>query len=212
MHSLSLSWAGELYQLKGGPILLNHSSLPFVTMDEIVREGDPILREVTEPVTLPLSEEERTKVNRMMEFLKKSQDEKAAEQYGLRAGIGLSANQIGWNKRVFVVYFTDDQDRQLEYIFCNPKLVSHSAAMIYLESGEGCLSVDRPVDGYVPRYEKVTVQAYTPDGQLFKLKLKGFAAVVFQHEYDHLNGVMFYDHINKKDPFRLPDAEYIRPL
>ncbi|MEW4372556.1 peptide deformylase [Paenibacillus kandeliae] len=191
---------------------MNQSSLPFVTMDEIVREGDPILRKVTEPVNLPLSDEERTTVNRMMEFLKQSQDEKAAEKYGLRPGIGLSANQIGWDARVFVVYFTDDQDRQLEYVFCNPKIVSHSAAMTYLEHGEGCLSVDRPVDGYVPRYEKVTVQAFTPEGQSFKLKLKGFSAIVFQHEYDHLNGVMFYDHINRQDPFTLPETEFIKPL
>lgn len=191
---------------------MNNSSISFITMDEIVREGDPILRKVVDPVKLPLSEEDRKRANRMMEFLKKSQDEQLAEKYGLRPGIGLSANQIGWNGRVFVVYFTDDQDRQLEYIFCNPKLVSHSTAMVYLEHGEGCLSVDRDVEGFVPRYEKITIKAFNPEGKPFTLKLKGFAAVVMQHELDHLNGVMFYDHMDKKDPNRLPDVEFIRPL
>jgi len=60
--------------------------------------------------------------------------------------------------------------------------------------------------------EKITIKAFTPDGKPFTLKLKGFEAVVIQHELDHLNGVMFYDHINKKDPSRLPEVEFIRPL
>lgn len=72
-------------------------------------------------------------------------------------------------------------------------------------SGEGCLSVDREIPGYVPRYARITVKAVTLEGKEVKLRLKGYAAVVFQHEIDHLNGTMFYDRINKEDPFAQPD-------
>ena len=74
----------------------------------------------------------------------------------------------------------------------------------YLTTGEGCLSVDREVEGYIPRYARITVKAINLDGEPIKLRLKGYAAVVFQHEIDHLNGIMFYDHINKKSPYTPP--------
>jgi peptide deformylase len=74
-----------------------------------------------------------------------------------------------------------------------------------LDSGEGCLSVDRVVEGYVPRYSRITVKATTLEGDEIKLRLKGMLSIVFQHEIDHLNGIMFYDHIDKEDPYRHPD-------
>ncbi len=75
----------------------------------------------------------------------------------------------------------------------------------HLQGGEGCLSVDREVPGYVPRYTRITVKATSINGEEVKLRLKGLPAIVFQHEIDHLNGVMFYDHINKENPFAAPD-------
>ncbi len=76
-----------------------------------------------------------------------------------------------------------------------------------MTSGEGCLSVDRDVDGFVPRYARITVKAFDPDGNEFKMRLKGLPAIAFQHELDHLNGIMFYDHIDATAPYRdIPDA------
>lgn len=171
-----------------------------ITMEDIVREGDPILQQSTRPVQLPPSQEDRETLQCMMEYLQNSQDEAIAEQYKLRPGVGLSANQIGLNKRMFVAYITDDNDEAKAYTLINPKIISHSVAMIYLPDGEGCLSVDRPIPGLVPRYERITVKGYDASGKEVQLKLRGYASIVFQHEIDHLDGIMFYDRINKDNP------------
>lgn len=182
-----------------------------ITMDDIVREGDPILRKVLDEVNMPPTEEDKAELRCMLQFLKNSQDPEIASKCNLRAGVGLSANQIGLNKRMFAVYIADE-DGEKAYTVFNPKLVSHSVSMIYLPQGEGCLSVDRKVDGFVPRYERIKVRAYDLDGNEVLIKLKGYPAIVFQHEMDHLNGIMFYDHINKDNPFALPANTDIRSL
>lgn len=183
-----------------------------LTMKDIVREGHPSLRTVTEEVGLPLSEEDQETLECMMQYIKNSQNPKLAKKYKLREGVGLSANQIGLNKRMFVMCFEDEKGKLYEEAIINPKIISHSAAMIYLPQGEGCLSVDREVAGYVPRYERIKVKAVNMNGEEIKLRLKGFAAIVFQHELDHLNGVMFYDHINSENPFKLPENVEIKSL
>lgn len=183
-----------------------------ITMKDIKREGAKILRKVTNQVSLPPSEEDVEELACMLQYLKNSQDEELAKRYKLRPGVGLSANQIGLDKSMFAAYFTDEFGEQHEYMLINPKIVSHSVAMTYLQDGEGCLSVDRPVKGYVPRYQKVKVKAFDPQGNEVTLSLKGYGAIVFQHEIDHLNGIMFYDHINKQNPYALPANVPIEPL
>lgn len=176
-----------------------------ITMKDIVREGDPILREVTKEVTVPLTEEDRGTLIAMMQYLKNSQDPAVAKKYGLRPGIGLSANQIGLNKRMFTAYFTNEKGEPQEHYLINPKIISHSVGVIFLPEGEGCLSVDRDVKGYVPRYERIKVKAYNLDGEEVTLRFKGIPSIIMQHEIDHLNGIMFYDRIDKNDPFKIPD-------
>ncbi|WP_339215495.1 peptide deformylase [Ornithinibacillus sp. FSL M8-0202] len=176
-----------------------------LTMDDIVREGHPSLREVAKEVTLPPSEEEVSLLKEMLEFLQNSQDEKICARYNLRPGVGLAAPQLGINKRMIAVHFEDGNGNQYSYGLFNPKIVSHSVEKAYLTVGEGCLSVDRNVEGFVPRYARITVTATDIDGNPVKLRLKDYAAIVFQHEIDHLNGVMFYDHIDKENPFAIPE-------
>ncbi|MBG9586739.1 peptide deformylase [Cytobacillus firmus] len=176
-----------------------------ITMKDIVREGDPVLREVTKEVTVPLTEEDRGTLIAMMQYLKNSQDPAAAKKYGLRPGIGLSANQIGLNKRMFTAYFTNEKGEPQEHYVINPKIISHSVGVIFLPEGEGCLSVDRDVKGYVPRYERIKVKAHNLDGEEVTLRFKGIPSIIMQHEIDHLNGIMFYDRIDKNDPFKIPD-------
>lgn len=176
-----------------------------ITMDDIVREGHPALREKTEEVPVPPSEEDIQLLRDMLTFIKNSQDEDTANEYNLRPGVGLAAPQLGINKRMCAVHFEDLKGKQYSYGLINPKVVSHSVEQAYLSTGEGCLSVDRDVEGYVPRNARITVKAIGMDGEPLKLRLRDYAAIVVQHEIDHLNGVMFYDHINQNNPFAIPE-------
>ncbi|MBP2114989.1 peptide deformylase [Paenibacillus silagei] len=183
-----------------------------ITMEDIIREGDPVLRTVAEPVQLPLQAEDRGVLQSMMQFLKNSQDAEMSAKYKLRSGVGLSANQIGISKRMFVMFLKDDNGKNVEYTWVNPKIISHSLAMVYLPESEGCLSVDRPVHGFVPRYESVKVRGFDLNGEVVTQKFKGYQAIIIQHEMDHLDGMMFYDRINPQNPFKLPQDVEIRSL
>ena len=176
-----------------------------ITMKDIVREGDPILNQATKEVSLPPSEEDKETLISMMNFLKNSQDSNLAKKYNLRPGVGLSANQIGLNKRMFTAFLTDEKGKEHEYAIINPKIISHSVSMIYLPQGEGCLSVDRDIKGFVPRYERIKVKGINLTGEEVLLKVSGYSSIVVQHEIDHLDGIMFYDRMNKENPFQLPD-------
>lgn len=182
-----------------------------ITMKDIVKEGSEILRKNTEEVKIPVSNEDKDALLCMLQYLKNSQDPNISQKYKLRPGSGLSANQIGLNKRMFAALFNDGKIDK-EYMLINPKIVSHSLNMIYLPQGEGCLSVDREVTGNVPRYERIKVKAYDINGQEQIFKFKGYGSIVIQHEIDHLNGIMFYDRINKENPFKLPNDIEIESL
>lgn len=182
-----------------------------ITMKDIVKEGADILRKKTQEVRVPLSKEDKDALLCMLQYLKNSQDPVISKKYHLRPGSGLSANQIGLDKRMFAALF-DDGQKDNEYMLINPKIISHSINMIYLPEGEGCLSVDREVKGFVPRYERIKVKAYNLDGEEVIFKFKGYSSIVIQHEIDHLNGIMFYDRINKENPFKLPENVAITSL
>ena len=88
----------------------------------------------------------------------------------------------------------------------NPKVLSHSVQEACLGEGEGCLSVDREVPGYVVRAARITVSYFDAEGEKHKIRLKNYNAIVVQHEIDHINGIMFYDHIDEKNPLQLKDG------
>lgn len=164
---------------------------------------DPILYEKAKEVEMPLSPEKRELILEMIEYLKASQDDKLAEKYHIRAGVGIAAPQIGISERFYAVYLKTD-DKVYEYGLVNPKIISTSFKKAYLENGEGCLSVPKDVEGYVYRYYKVTIQAFdVVSNSEVTLRLTGYPAIVFQHEYDHLDGVLYIDRIDKKDPFKV---------
>ena len=175
-----------------------------ITMKDIIRDGHPTLREVAQEVVMPASDEDKKTLNSLLEYTKMSQDPEMAEKYALRPGIGLAAPQINISKRMFAIHIEDDNS-QHSYTLFNPKIVSHSIEKTYLTSGEGCLSVDENIPGYVPRYARITVKAVDHDGNNVKLRIRGLAAIAVQHELDHLNGIMFYDYINQKNPYHEPE-------
>ncbi|AIM24512.1 peptide deformylase Def [Melissococcus plutonius] len=181
-----------------------------LTMDDIIREGNPTLRQIAKEVPVPLTEDDINLGREMLTFLKNSQDPIKAEEMHLRGGVGLAAPQLDISKRIIAVHIPDlDPDQSemlLSTVMYNPKIVSHSVQDACLSEGEGCLSVDREVSGYVVRHHKITITYFDETNEKHKLRLKGYAAIVVQHEIDHINGVLFYDHINQKSPFALKDG------
>lgn len=189
-----------------------------INMKDIIREGNPTLRAVAEEVTFPLSDQEIILGEKMLQFLHNSQDPVMAEKMGLRGGVGLAAPQLDISKRIIAVLVPNPEDEEgnppaeayaLREIMYNPKVVSHSVQDAALGEGEGCLSVDREVPGYVVRHARVTVEYSNKDGEKKRIKLKGYNSIVVQHEIDHINGIMFYDRINETDPFAIKDGMLI---
>lgn len=184
-----------------------------ILMKDIIDDTNPLIREISEPVPLPLSAEDEQLALDMYEYLRNSQDEELSETYGLRPGVGLAAIQLGIKKRMcaILVYDFDDDGNiidQTSYVLVNPKIVSYSERSAYLKDGEGCLSVLNEHQGYVPRHHKITVTAYDAlTKKDIRIIARGYLAIVFQHEFDHFDGRLFYDHIDKANPFkRIPNA------
>ncbi|MGX7109390.1 peptide deformylase [Facklamia miroungae] len=178
-----------------------------LTMKDIIKEGHPTLRLKAKKVTFPMDPSLKQKAMEMLEFLKNSQDKEKAEKYGLRPGVGLAAPQINISKQIFAmhIYQFDDEGNisgeEMSQIFVNPVITRHSVQEVALSEGEGCLSVDREVEGYVPRPQRITLKYQDLEGNEHSLKLRNYQAVVAQHEIDHLHGIMFYDHINEQAPW-----------
>lgn len=176
-----------------------------IRMKDILDEADKRLRVVSKEVSFPLEKKDKELINDMLEYLRNSQTEELAEKYDLRPGMGLAAIQMGVAKRYFVVVNEIDEGEFETYVLINPKIISNSMEKIYVDSGEGCLSVNRPVEGIVPRYARVTVEAYDIEGRKIHVRAREELAIAFQHELDHLNGIIFVDHIDKKNPFKGKD-------
>ena len=174
-------------------------------MSDILDEKEKILREKSQEVTFPLSEERKQTVKDIIEFLTNSQIPELSEKYDLRPGMGLAAIQLGIKERFFVVVHEYDEGLFDNYVIFNPKLVSNSEEIIYVGEGEGCLSVNREVCGIVPRYARVTLEGYDEEGRHIRIRGREELAVAFQHELDHLDGILFTDKIDPKDPFKNKD-------
>ena len=176
----------------------------------IILDGDPILRQKASEVALPLSDEDRALLTDMIEYVRNSHDEEYCKANNVRASVGIAAPQIAVSKKLLAISI-EDGETSVEFALANPKIVSNSTQLSYLENGESCLSVTPDVEGIVPRFARVTVRAYNMlTDRLENIRLSGYPAIVMQHEIDHLYGHLYYDHINKKDPWRkIPGAQII---
>ncbi len=172
---------------------------------DILDEKDKRLRTVSKEVEFPLTKKDEEAIDKMIKYLHDSQIPELAEKYNLRPGMGMSAIQLGIPKRYFVVVWEVGEQEFETYILVNPKIISNSVEQIYVSEGEGCLSVNRPVEGIIPRYARVTVEAYDLEGRKVQVRAREELAVCFQHEIDHLNGILFVDHIDPKNPYKGKD-------
>ncbi|MBI4118468.1 MAG: peptide deformylase [Parcubacteria group bacterium] len=160
-------------------------------MAKILQKEHPILRGTAENV--PLADIGSKK---MMGVISDMQDAMHKEE----DAIAIAAPQIGVPLRLFVVsgkMFTEVEERedgalvrQYDKVFVNPKVKKRSRKQQELE--EGCLSV-RWKYGFVKRADKITVEAYDEKGEKFTRGASGLLAQIFQHEIDHLDGILFID-------------------
>ncbi len=188
-------------------------------MKDIIQDGHPTLRLRAKEVKMPLNKEDLDTLRDMMELVINSQDDKLAEKYNLRASVGLAAPQINISKKMFVMYTMDESfEKEYKFAVVNPKIISFSEQQTYIPGGEGCLSVDENITGLVKRAKRIKakvtlVNLETGETVDKTLKLNGYPGIVFQHEYDHLLGVLFVDKMNRYLPdiepihFKIPEQE-----
>lgn len=186
-------------------------------MKDIIQEGHPTLRKRAKEVVLPLSQADLDYLRQMMEYIIMSQDDDKVREFQLRPAVGLSAPQINISKKMFCMHTPDETGEIMHsYAVVNPKIIATSEEQTYLPGGEGCLSVDEEKNGLVPRAKKIKAKAHLVDldtGNVTStlLKLSGFPAIVFQHEYDHLLGILFVDKVKDAlpgiEPVKFKDEE-----
>lgn len=140
----------------------------------IVKEPDPVLREIAKPVT------------KFNANLKKLLKDMAETMYDAN-GVGLAAPQIGISKRVIVVDIGDEENGLIEMV--NPVILERDGEQV---GPEGCLSIPN-LNGEVLRADRILVEGQDSEGNTFQVEAFGYLSRAFQHEVDHLNGVLFTD-------------------
>lgn len=110
-------------------------------------------------------------------------------------GIGIAAPQVGINKNVFWVQRFDKEGEPFEF-YINPKIIWRSA--LFRKGMEGCLSIP-DINGEVLRNYTIQLTYYDKEGKFHEEIVEGFTAVVFQHEYDHLNGILFTTRLKEQE-------------
>lgn len=151
----------------------------------IVKLGNPILRQSSSIVT-DVKDEDITKlIDDLMKTLVETN------------GVGIAAPQVAANYRLFIVASRPNPRYpnapfMEPIVMINPKIIEHSTETV--KGWEGCLSVPG-IRGLVPRYQFITVEYTDVNGDLKNVKLEDFVARIFQHEHDHLDGIVFLDRV-----------------
>ena len=150
---------------------------------DIVIYPNTVLRTKSEPI-LEITEEIKELAYNMIETMYHA------------PGIGLAANQVGVAKRLIVVDVTSEEEKLSDpnhkpFILINPEIVQTEGEINY---EEGCLSIP-DIREMVARHNKITVKGLNIDGEEMTIDAEGLLAVCFQHEIDHIDGVLFIDHL-----------------
>lgn len=152
--------------------------------------GASVLRDIAKPV-----EQDEFGSKALASLIARMRKVVAGEEFG----VAIAAPQVGASKRLFVLaekafQDTDAAPGTLQTVFINPEIIRLSRKKS--EMAEGCLSV-RGKYGTVIRHEKASVRAYTQDGRAFVYHATGLIAQIFQHECDHLDGILYVDKAEK---------------
>jgi peptide deformylase len=160
---------------------------PVRTIHKIVKYGDPVL------------EKPGATIKRFDAELEQLAEDMFATMYASQ-GVGLAAPQIGKSIRLTVVDVTTGKNPEAKIVMVNPEII-HAEGEVREE--EGCLSIPG-FRGYVVRPQFVTVRAQNAKGETFEIRGENLLARAFCHELDHLNGVLFLQHLSilKRDLIR----------
>ncbi len=181
-----------------------------INAETIVKDNNVAIRNKSVDVKLPLSEEDRDLLMDMYNYVIDSTDEEIAEKENLQPAVGISAIQVGVNKKMMAIVIKNkDGDIVYQFAMANPKIISESVEKAYLAGGEGCLSVPNEHEGYVYRARRIKVKGYDllTDQEVI-IQARDYLAIVFQHELDHFKGILYYDHIDRDDPFKILENAY----
>jgi peptide deformylase len=146
---------------------------------EILKYPDPRLRIKAEPIAT-IDDDLRRIVEDMYETQYDSQ------------GVGLAATQVNIHRRIFTMDVSDTRDQRITVL--NPEIIYQEGIQY---EGEGCLSVGGGAYDKVERAAKVRLRGMDMDGNTFEMDAEGLMAVCIQHEIDHLNGILFIDHLSR---------------
>lgn len=152
---------------------------------EITQLGNSILRKVASPVTNLQDQKLQELIADLLATVQQAN------------GVGIAAPQVGQSQRVFIVASRPSprypQAPQMEpTVMINPSILTHSSTIN--KGWEGCLSIPG-IRGLVPRYDTIEVAYFDQNGEPCRQNFTGFAARIFQHELDHLNGLVFLDRV-----------------
>lgn len=147
---------------------------------EILTYPNPILKKKAEPI------------NEIDSQIRALAHDMAQTMYAA-PGIGLAAPQVGQSVRLVVLDLQSEEEGSRLYTLINPEIIEKDGKII---GEEGCLSVP-DIREEVTRFEFVTVNALNLDGEKIVIKAQGLFAVALQHEIDHLDGILFVDHLSK---------------
>ncbi len=164
---------------------------------DIVLEGDPRLRQKS------------VKIRQVDASIRKLADD-MYETIPVAEGVAVAAPQVGVTRRLIVIRFTEvdeenseDEGEEITFRLANPEIVRGHGNDVGLE---GCLSIPGWV-GEVPRFESITVKGIDMDNKPVRVKASGYLARIFQHEIDHLDGILFTDRVEDKATLKFVGAD-----
>lgn len=164
---------------------------------EIIQLGNPILRSQAQVIDNIQAQNIQNLIDNLIATV------------GQANGVGIAAPQVAESYRLFIVasrpnlrYPTAPTMEPTAMI--NPQILAHSSEVV--KGWEGCLSIPE-IRGYVPRYEAIEIEYTDRNGRLQKQELTDFVARIFQHEYDHLNGIVFLDRLESTQDI-ITEQEY----
>jgi len=164
---------------------------------DIVLEGDPRLRQKS------------VKIRQVDASIRKLADD-MYETIPVAEGVAVAAPQVGVTRRLIVIRFTEvdeenseDEGEEITFRLVNPEIVRGHGNDVGLE---GCLSIPGWV-GEVPRFESITVKGIDMDNKPVRVKASGYLARIFQHEIDHLDGILFTDRVEDKETLKFVGAD-----